>query len=267
MRTRGVFRLQRAGAGGSRWLTMVGLSLAIMVGWTTGGLAHSEPSARSLKEMLAQADLVFHGVVDTIEYVLSEPAGPEQVRIPYTLVTYRVARVFFGQAPGSQVTLQFIGGLNSENMRYMAASETPQFDVGDEDILFAQGNTVRPCPLVDNRHGRLRVVGSQLYTETGRAILLSQGDALDFGVRYRLAEVETTTVAGRVFAQRLPERGARSLPSNAVDAAKVMSLLDNLAQQVPAPKPFANASAAGPIAGPDMTPAAPPLEGATPRSR
>lgn len=246
---------------------MLGLSLAIIAAWATVAMAHSEPNARSLKEMLAQADLVFHGVVDNIEYVLSEPAGAEQVRIPYTLVTYRVARVFLGHAPGSQVTLQFIGGLNTQNMRYMAASETPQFDVGDQDILFAQGNTTRPCPLVDNRHGRLRVVGSQLYTETGRAVLLSQGDALDFGGRYRLAEVETTTVAGRVFTQRLPERGARSLPSNAVDAAKVMSLLDNLAQQVPSPKPFANASAAGPIVGPDMTPAAPPIDGAAPQSR
>lgn len=166
---------------------MLGLTLAVVAVWATVGLAHSPPSARSLKEMMAQADLVFPGVVDNIEYVLSEPAGPEQVRVPYMLVTYRVARVFAGQAPGPRLTLQFIGGLNRQNMRYMAATETPQFDKGDEDIPFVQGNTMRPCPLVGNRHGRTFTLScNNVYTTTTTVALPAW---LTSGVTYYLGVI------------------------------------------------------------------------------
>jgi hypothetical protein len=209
--------------------------------------------------MMAQAELVFHGVVDNIAYVLSEPAGPEQVRVPFTLVTYRIARVFHGQAPGAQVTLQFLGGLDTESMSYMASTGVPQFDVGDEDVLFVQGNTERPSPLVGERHGRLRLIGSQVYSEAGRAVMLAGAGTLRLGARYRLPEVETTTVAGREFTHRMRERDVRPLPSEASGAADLLRALADLAPQVSAPaKPYVDAKAAGPLAAPDMTPALPP---------
>jgi hypothetical protein len=137
--------------------------------------------------------------------------------------------------PGPQVTLQFLGGLNAQTLRYMASSQTPQFDLGDEDILFVQGNTTRPCPLVGNRDGRLRVIGGQLYTETGRAVLLAPDGALQFGARYRLPEVETTTAGGRPLTQQTPGPDTRELPSNAVDVAAVMTALADLGRQAPSP--------------------------------
>jgi hypothetical protein len=242
----------------SLWIAVAGLTLAAVAAWATAGLAATPAGALSLKEMMTQAELVFHGVVENIEYVLSEPTGPGQVRVPYTFVTYGLRQVFVGQAPGSRVTLQFLGGLNSQTMRYMATSQTPQFDLGDEDILFVQGNTRRPCPLVGNRDGRLRVIGNQVYTEMGRAVLLAGDGPLSSGARYRLPEVETTTVAGRVFTFRMPERGTRALPSEAAQAAEVMAVLADLARQLPSPKAFVNARATAPLAGPDMTPAPPP---------
>lgn len=240
-------------------LATAALALAMLMAWAAAGLAHEPAGIRSLKTMMAQAELVFHGVVENIEYVLSEPAGPEQVRVPYTLVTYRIAQVFHGQAPGTRATLRFLGGLDTESMSYMASTGVPQFDVGDEDILFVQGNTERPSPLVGNRHGRLRLIGSQVYSEAGRAVVLAGDGTLRLGARYRLPEVETTTVAGRVFEHRTRERDVRPLPSEAAGAADLMRALADLAPQVPDPTTsYVDAKAAGALPAPDMTPALPP---------
>ena len=61
-----------------------------------------------LAELVADSDLVFRGTVQDIEYVLSEPGGPEQTRVPYTFITYRVDDVLHGEQPGVFLTLRFI---------------------------------------------------------------------------------------------------------------------------------------------------------------
>jgi hypothetical protein len=236
----------------------VGLALVVIVGWTTTGWAASPAGALSLKGMMTQADLVFRGTVEQIEYRLSEPTGPTQVRLPYTYVTYRIDQVVHGKAPGPLVILQFLGGLNEKTGRYMATSQTPQFNVGDQDILFVQGNTARPSPLVGNQQGRLRVIAEQVYTETGRAVLLAHGGTLWVGARYRLPEVETTTVQGRVLMQRTPGPDALALPSEAAQAADILAELATLAGQVPPPREFANADITQPVAGSNLPPVLPP---------
>ncbi len=55
---------------------------------------------KNLREFHQQADLVIEGVVVDVRYVLSEPTGIEDDRIPYTFVTYRVDESFKGEHPG-----------------------------------------------------------------------------------------------------------------------------------------------------------------------
>jgi len=215
--------------------------------------------SRNLCDLIQQADLVFRGVVQTIEYKLSDPAGLEQTRVPYTFVTFRVLDVVHGQAPGDTLTLRFIGGLNEERMSYLASSIAPQFDIGDEDLLLVQGNGQRMSPLVGKRSGRLRIIDGQVYTETGRAVHLSENCELEIGAQHRLPDVMLTTVAGgMMFLHRT--FGARALdgPSDAVWADALVAEAKQLATGVATDRVFASAAIDQPLAGPDMTPAPPP---------
>ena len=236
---------------------MLGAVAAIALG---SGTAQASSGQRSLKEMLARSELAFIGRVEKIEYLLSEPTGPEGVRVPHTFVTYRVERMFLGQAPGGPVTLRFVGGWDSRKMLYMASSNTPQFDAGDYDILFVEGNTKRMCPLVGGVEGRLRIIRGQAYTETGRAVLMGNDGSLSSGGKYRFEEVSITNVNGRPFSTHAIGPGTKEFPSNAVEAEVLMAAIANLARDVAPAHVFVNADRAVPFAGPDMTPAPPPAE-------
>jgi len=224
------------------------------------GSVQASSDQLSLKELLAQSEFAFVGRVDKIEYALSEPTGPEGVRVPHTFVTYRVEQVFLGEAPSGLVTLRFVGGLDPGKMRYMASTNTPQFDVGDHDILFVQGNTRRLCPLVGGVGGRLRVIDGQVYTETGRAVLMGSDGSLRYGGMYRLEEVLTTQVNGRPLSSLQMGPGASELPSNAVGAEELMGAIVDFSRNATSAQVFVNADLAVPFAGPDMTPAPPPAE-------
>jgi len=97
-------KLRRSAAGCAGQIAAVGLALAMVAGWATAGLAASPAGARSLQEMVAPAELVFHGVVDNIEYVLSEPVGPEQVRVPYTVSKGQQVQVEFTYENSGETT-------------------------------------------------------------------------------------------------------------------------------------------------------------------
>jgi hypothetical protein len=236
---------------------MLGAVAAIALG---SGTAQASSGRRSLKEMLARSELAFIGRVEKIEYLLSEPTGPEGVRVPHTFVTYRVERMFLGQAPGGSVTLRFVGGWDSRKMRYMASSNTPQFDTGDYDILFVEGNTRRMCPLVGLVNGRLRVIRGRVYTEMGLAVFPERDGVLRTGKMVRLEEVSTTSVNGRTFLTLTTGPLAVDFPGDAVEAEVLMAAIANLARDVAPAHVFVNADRAAPFAGPDMTPAPPPAD-------
>jgi hypothetical protein len=208
--------------------------------------------------MVTQSDLVFTGSVKNIQYALSKPTGPDGVAIPHTFVTYRVDEVFAGRAPGGLVTLRFIGGLDPETMRFLSTSRTPHFDLGDQDILFVQGNTKKMCPLTGKLKGRLRVIKGQVYSEKGRSILLKKDGSLEKGPKYSLDEVETTTIKGRTFITKEHGVKVESFPSNAVGASKLKALLKKSAKGYKPKKAFVNADPFSVFAAPAGTPAAPP---------
>jgi hypothetical protein len=221
----------------------------------------SSQNLSSLKNMIDQASLVFAGQVESIAYALSEPSGPEKIRVPYTFVTYRVDKVFSGATPGGLVTLQFAGGFDPQKNLYMATSQTPQFDVGDQDILFVQNNTQTICPLVSKINGRLRIIGGKVYSEDGRSVLSPERGSLRYGPRYKLPEVETTTVNGKEYTTLKSGPSATSATdSNAVEATDMMAAIEALAVGAEPKQTFINADPKTPFNEPDMGPAPPPAE-------
>lgn len=119
------------------------------------------------RDLLAQADLVFSGKVVSVEYKDSADG------LPHTFVTYDVDQVISGRPDGSQVTLRFLGGRQQkgEVVRYLEVSETPEFQVGDTDVLFASKNNSSICPLAKCTSGRFRNQGGVLTSDDGRAII------------------------------------------------------------------------------------------------
>jgi hypothetical protein len=211
----------------------------------------------TLDTLVGQSDLVFQGVVEGIDYSMSNPGGPEGTSVPYTYVTYRVTKVFRGAAE-DMITLRFIGGLDEQNGLYMQASNAPQFDLGDEDILFVQGNTERLVPLVDDEEGRFRVIGGQVYDENAHSLNIADDGSLILGARYLKSEAATTMVKGRMMIRDLGPRAV----DGASDAMLVADLLPQLQQSatlVPAPEfKFVSADIQQPIDAPDMTPSTSP---------
>ncbi len=231
---------------------------ALLLSSAGAALAQQPDQGRTLGGLVGASDLVFEGKVVNIEYALSDPSGAEGSRTPYTFVTYSVDQVFFGSVETAEITLRFIGGLNPVTMRYMSSSITPQFDLSDRDILFVQGNGERLCPLAGNLEGRYRLIGEQVYTESGRAVTLGDKGEVRIGARFNLEEWQTTTVQGRVFISTADDVSLE-LPSTATSAE---SLRIALTKQTAGKRPvnaFVNTSIEEPLPGPDLTPAAPPV--------
>lgn len=246
--------------GGGRGMHAVRRGVGVCVAAGAAALATgavAQPAPLTLKSMTAQADLVFRGSVDGIEYVMSTPGGPEGTRVPYTFVTYRVAEVLRGENPGETVTLRFIGGLDKETGLVMGGSIIPRIDVGDEDLLFVRGNTKKMVPLVGATDGLFRIVGGQVYSEMGEAVTINDKGGIDVGEQYRLDEVETSKVGDEVTKIRF-NPGVKELPSDAATVDAFVARVRELAGQAGPAGQFVSADPAQPVAPPDMTPAPPP---------
>lgn len=222
------------------------------------------PTARAaplaLAELAREAELVFLGDVIAIRYVQSQQAGQGRTALPHTFVSYRVRSVLHGDPGGPVVTLRFLGGFDPLRGEYLRTSVSPQFDLGDRDLLFVQGNGRSMCPLVRNSEGRLRVIRDQVYDEMGHEVLLGPDGALHLGRRFFLEEVRTTSVQGRLQELDLGPEAVEG-PSNAVP---IEELLRRLAALPRGPQDaltaFASADPSIPFVGPDFTPAGPPRD-------
>ncbi len=115
--------------------------------------------APSFAELVAEADCVVRGTVIVVEVKsVATPRGPA-IR---TFVTLAVEECAKGTAP-QQLTLTLAGG--KLGAKSSAIIGMPQFQVGDREILFVQGNGRQFCPLVALYHGRYRVLADAV---TGR---------------------------------------------------------------------------------------------------
>lgn len=216
---------------------------------------------QDLQRLKQEAELVFQGQVVDIQYVQSTPRG-DQVGLPHTFVTYRVDSVLKGTSAGETVTLRFLGGLDPSG-KYLRASISPQFDLGDTDILFVKGNGSSICPLVGDSAGRLRVVDGRVYTDLGREIRLGAHSTLETGPRHVLDEVRVTHVAGGQ--DEVMRFGPDALVDQPSDAAFVHEVLDAIATTPEAmdrveigTREFVDASPAVAFLAPDFAAAPPP---------
>lgn len=201
---------------------------------------------RSLREQAAESDLVFRGSVESVDFTLSEPsARGEGARVPFTLVTYRVHDVLHGMSPGPRLTLRFIGGLDPGSGLTLGSSMTPDFAIGDEDLLFVRDNTTSLCPLVGQLAGRLRVAEGRVFSEDGRVLALDADGALRPTRRRSGDDVP----ADAIYADDLAER-IRAAASGMAPRAR-----------------FTSARMSDVVFAPDMTAAPPPADPAAPSPR
>ncbi|WP_139556756.1 hypothetical protein [Methylotetracoccus oryzae] len=242
------------------------LSKIIAAVIAVGGIYSAESPATSsggspkLDAYVSEADFIFRGTVDTVKYELSEPTGPDSAQLPFTFVTFKVSTAMKGAPAGKTVTLRFLGGLDPRTGLFMTSDQTPLFDVGDEDIVFAKkGGTL--SSLVRNKEGRFRVIGDQVYSNEGQEVTIDKGKSVHTGKRHAFQEVVTTDVAGRTMSfQSHAKAEAPGTPSNAMRSdAFAQAIVDTVAKSpVARLEAFSGDDPQAALPKIDMTPAAPP---------
>ncbi len=159
------------------------------------GTAVGNPGdAPTLNYLVSEAELVFQGAVVSIEYATSKPANETDLGIPYTFVTYRVDNVLKGSIDQKEVTLRFLGGLRESDGVVLKVTHMPTFNIGEEDILFVQGNTVVNRPLAQWKYGRLRVRDGKIYDNDGSEILISSQGEIQLGKADPVEKKENNSV-------------------------------------------------------------------------
>ncbi len=153
-------------------------------------------------EMASKANLVFRGTVVDVDYRGSKGKGNNS-SVPHTFVTYEVEQVLHGNANRKKFTLRFLGGKNGKKKgQVMMVSKHPQFDVGDQDVLFVKGNGAKECPLVDCAGGRFRVVDGMMYTEFGQAIVQDEKGNIFAGKTMDLEQINSFNIGDQTFYRR-----------------------------------------------------------------
>lgn len=118
-------------------------------------------------ELVLMSDCVVRGTVTDLR---SEWRGNGDNRSIYTIVSIQIAECLIGEA-AETVELVLLGGeIDGESMTVVGQ---PEFNVGDEDILFIKGNGVRLCPVLAMVYGRYLVAED----ETGRRFIARENGA------------------------------------------------------------------------------------------
>lgn len=118
-----------------------------------------------LATLSSRSNLVFIGKVTRVDYRLARRTD-EGRALPHAIVTYEIQRVLRGDSPGKSFTMRFIGGSDGSG-RFMEVNGVPQFQSGDEDLLFVTGNGDGDCALVMCEWGRYRVLRGGVYNNHG----------------------------------------------------------------------------------------------------
>lgn len=244
-----------------RSIIAVGLALSGVV--ANPGFATSFGGSPKLKSYADGADFVFRGVVENVRYKLSNPSGPEGVQLPYTFVTFRVDSVMKGTASDHTVTLRFLGGLDERTGSFMSSDQTPLFDVGDDDILFATRSGGSLSSLVRNKAGRFRVIDNQIYTDEGQEVSVGSDSIVRAGKRHEFPEVQTNLVGEHVMSfLGHAAKEASDSPSKAIAVEAFSLAIEQTMEQSgsarSAAAAFTGADPNAAIQGPVMTSVAPP---------
>ena len=121
-------------------------------------------------QLVNESDYIVRAVVKSVTSDWREVQGHRHI---FTFVELDVREVISGQPP-QPLILQMLGGRVGNDE--LTVSGVPQFGVGDEDILFIQGNGQNICPLFAIMHGRYPVMkekgtGREYITRSDRVPL------------------------------------------------------------------------------------------------
>ncbi len=185
------------------------------------------------RELMRQAELVVAGKVVDIQYKDAEDGTP------HTFVTYALSDVIAGRPDDKQITLRFMGGRQQKGdvIRYLDVSESPDFHVGETDVLFVRKNNTSFCPLVECSKGRFRIRDEVLTTEDDLAIVAkSEKELRVSSAVINPATGEAIEYGRGLSAPRLDssEPQPDPVPANAVKAEQFIADLKDLAQGFPA---------------------------------
>lgn len=126
--------------------------LAVFLAVAGVALAHATSVVPpDFEQLVHGSDYVVRARVASIAHEVREHDGRP---VPFTLVTLEVREVVAGTPPAPLV-LTLLGGPVGDGELVVAG--TPRFQIGDEDILFVQGNGRNFHPLTAIGHGRYPV--------------------------------------------------------------------------------------------------------------
>lgn len=133
------------------------LAILLLLAWHSA-LQATTVAAPEFPDLVNQSDYIVRSVVKSTR---AEVVQTQRGRKVYTYVELEVREVIAG-VPPSPLVLRILGGRVGKDV--MILEGAPQFHVGDEDILFVQGNGQQIYPLVAIMHGRYPIekeVGSE----------------------------------------------------------------------------------------------------------
>ncbi len=158
---------------------------------------------RDFDQLVARADTVFRGQVTTKNSLW---IGAGEMRHIATQVTFRVAETYKGEVKVEQ-TLEFAGGTVGDATVQIPG--VPQFEVGEDAVLFVVGNGKQFCPLVGIHQGRFHVRKDattnteRIFTEEGYPVVdpaeLGQVDETGAPRLRRYAEAKTSGITAETF--------------------------------------------------------------------
>ena len=130
------------------WVGATALAAAWLFAGTVQATTLKEISG---DEQIQQAETIFRGRADRIDAARdwTQPQGPVISTVRFTPLAVYKGTV---DAP---ITLRFLGGTTADIS--MKVEGMPQFEVGQEYILFVSGAKNRVCPVVGWTEGTLRV--------------------------------------------------------------------------------------------------------------
>jgi hypothetical protein len=135
------------------------LTLALLLAVAAIPLRATSVVPPQFAELVNRSDYVVRGRVKALSYENRTGGGRELI---FTKIEVEVLEVIAGTPPES-VVLVMLGGKSGD--RELVVAGVPQFKVGDEDILFVEGNGRNFYPLYAVMHGKYPVKRDQA---TGR---------------------------------------------------------------------------------------------------
>ncbi|MDP8224835.1 MAG: hypothetical protein P9L99_15860 [Candidatus Lernaella stagnicola] len=203
--------------------------------------AAARPAFMNIKQMAAEADVVFVG---TVRQITEEP---NDAGLPTTVVGFDIGQVLKGKsqlADPSVVELRFAGG--ADGARRLRVSHVPRFAVGERLVVFTRyDGQAYASPIIGLNQGLFRVktepaTGKDYVVDYGGNALLHAPNGV------RIGDVILPNAQGRFEAvtpaaspavpaphsadpQRLRIDGARPIPRGTTNRAQLMTLADFIA--------------------------------------